>query len=57
VQQFARLGEMRAAPGIGERAVVENAVEAGGQKLQQEARHELDRTERHRLVARFPVLG
>ena len=41
VQQFARLGEMLAASGIGEQAVVANAVEAAGQDVQQEAAHEL----------------
>ena len=41
VQQFARLGEMLAAPGIGEQPVVADAVEAAGQNVQQEAAHEL----------------
>ena len=53
MQQFARLGEMLAAPGIGEQAVVANAVEAAGQNVQQEAAHELVGAERHRLVARL----
>ena len=41
VQQFARLGEMLAASGIGEQPVVADAVEAAGQNVQQEAAHEL----------------
>jgi ABC-type uncharacterized transport system substrate-binding protein len=41
VQQFARLGELLAAAGIGEQAVVPDAVEAAGQNVQQEAAHKL----------------
>ena len=52
VQQLACLGEMLAAAGVGEQAVVADAVEAAGQDVQQEAAHELVGLERHGLVPR-----
>jgi len=55
VQQFARLGEMLAAPGIGQQAIVANAVEAAGQDVQQEATHELVGCEGHGPVPRLSV--
>jgi hypothetical protein len=51
MQQCARSREVRPAPGIGEQAVVADAMKAAGQHMQQEATHKLIGTERHHLAA------
>src|SRR5215472_11372166 len=56
VQQFTCLGEMLAACGIGDEAIVADAMKAAGQNVQQEAAHELVGVEGHGLVA-GPAFG
>ncbi len=53
MQEFAGLGELLAASGVREQAIMADAVEATGQNVQQEATHELVGREGHRLVARL----
>ncbi len=51
IEQGTRRGQILLSPGIGQQAVVTDAVETRWQHMQQEAPHELVGGERHRLVA------
>ncbi|CAE6908220.1 hypothetical protein R69749_08506 [Paraburkholderia domus] len=55
MQQLAYLREILPPHGIGEQAIVADAVEAAGQHVQQEAAHELVRAQGHGLVAGAPL--
>ena len=50
VQQFTRPCQIFPAPGIGDQAVVTNAVKAAGQHMQQEAAHEFASAQRYGLA-------
>src|SRR5437762_4609225 len=51
LEQLTRSSQVLPAAGVGEQAVVANAVEAAGKDMQQEAADELIGAERHRFVA------
>jgi hypothetical protein len=51
LEQCAGGGEVLLACGIGEQAIVADAVEAAREYVQQEAAHELRMSQRHGLVA------
>src|SRR6516164_4423543 len=55
-EQFAGAGEVLGTPAIGEQAVVADAVEAGGQHVDEEAADELAAGQRHDLHP-LPSLG
>jgi hypothetical protein len=54
IEQLACSGDVIGAGAIGEQPVVANAVEAGGQHVDEEAADELVRSQRHGLVAGRP---
>jgi len=51
MQKIASGGDVVLAVGVGEQAVVADAMKAGGQHVQQEAAHELLGRQTHRFVA------
>lgn len=55
IEHGTRLGQIVLSPGIGQQAVVADAVETRWQHMQQEAAHELVGGELHRLVAGTPL--
>jgi hypothetical protein len=57
MQKLASGGDVVLAVGVGEQPVVADAMEAGGQHVQQEAAHELLGRQGHRFVARAPVFA
>ena len=51
MQKIASGGDIVLAVGVGEQAIVADAMKAGGQHVQQEAAHELLGRQAHRFVA------
>ena len=56
-QKIASSGDVVLAVGVGEQAVVADAMKAGGQHVQQEAAHELFGGQCHGFVASAPVFA
>ena len=57
MQQFASGGDVALAVGVGEQAVVADAMKARGQHVQQEAAHELFDGQGHGFVAGAPMFA
>ena len=57
MQKLASGGDIVLAVGVGEQAVVADAMKAGGQHVQQEATHELLGGQGHGFVARVSVFA
>ena len=57
MQEVAGHGDVALTVGVGEQAVVADAMKAGGQHVQQEAAHELVGRDGHHFVARSAVLA
>ena len=57
MQKIASGGDVALAVGVGEQAVVADAMKAGGQHVQQEAAHELFGGQGHGFVASAPVFA
>ena len=57
MQKLASGGDVVLAVGVGEKAIVADAMKARGQHVQQEAAHELVGLQGHGFVARAPVFA